>query len=62
MKTESLQAFLSILQHIIKPIVDYVKQTIEGRKKKRRTKSVREKKPAGTDGEEDAEVVYYAFY
>ena len=39
MKSESLQAFLSILQHIIKPIVDYVKQTIEGRKKKRRTKS-----------------------
>ena len=45
------------MQHIIKPIVDYVKETIEGRKKKRRQKSVREKKPAGTDGEEDGEVI-----
>ena len=49
--------FRLILQHIIKPIVDWVKVAIEGRKKKRRQKSVREKKPAGTDGEDDGEVV-----
>ena len=47
-----------MLQHIIKPIVDYAKATIEGRRKRRRQKSVREKRPAaGTDGESDGEVV-----
>ena len=37
--------------------MDFVKGALEGRKKKRRQKSVREKKPPGADGEEDAEVI-----